>query len=125
MDLSPSVYPRKLKLSAIRALDAGETHAQVARRLQLSPKLLERWRAEWRAQGEAAFPGTGRRRPQVLANEQQRRAELERKVGQLTMENEFLKKALEHFREHHPPAVVNGSAACTAKSKKRSPRRRR
>jgi transposase-like protein len=118
MDLSPSVYPRELKLSAIRALDAGETHAQVARRLQLSPKLLERWRSEWRAKGEAAFPGCGRRRPQVLASEQQRQAELERKVGQLTMENEFLKKALDHFREHHPPVVVSGGAVCTSKSKK-------
>jgi cell division protein FtsB len=45
-------------------------------------------------------------------------AELERKIGQLTMENDFLKKALEHFRDHHPPAVVSGEAACLRKSVK-------
>ena len=45
-------------------------------------------------------------------------AELERKIGQLTMENDFLKKALQHFRDHHPPAVVNGGAACLKKSSK-------
>jgi hypothetical protein len=39
-------------------------------------------------------------------------AELERKIGQLTMENDFLRKALQHFRDHHPPAVVNGGDAC-------------
>ena len=47
-------------------------------------------------------------------------AELERKVGQMTMENDFLKKTLQHFRDHHPPAVVNGAAACIKKSGRRS-----
>ena len=49
----------------------------------------------------------------------QRIAELERKIGQLTMENDFLKKACEHFRDHHPPAVVSGEVACLKKSGKR------
>jgi hypothetical protein len=49
-------------------------------------------------------------------------AELEQKIGQLTMENDFLKKALQHFREHHPPAVVNGGDACLKKSAR--PRRK-
>ena len=43
-------------------------------------------------------------------------AELERKIGQLTMENDFLKKALQHFKDHHPPAVVSGGDACLKKS---------
>lgn len=68
----------------MRALEAGESYAQVGRRLQLSPKLLERWRAEWRAKGETALPGSGRGRPQALASDQQARAELGRKVGQLS-----------------------------------------
>jgi transposase-like protein len=45
-------------------------------------------------------------------------ADLERKIGQLTMENDFLKKALQHFRDHHPPAVVSGAVACLKKSSK-------
>ena len=65
----------------------------MARRLEVSPKLLERWRAEWRARGEAAFPGKGNRPPRVpTQNDERRVAELERKIGQMTMENEFLKK---------------------------------
>lgn len=117
MDLARSVYSRELKISAMRAMDAGETSGQVARRLQVSPKLLEKWRGEWRACGEAAFPGKGNRHP-AMPNDERRLAELERKVGQLTLENDFLKKALAHFRGHHPPAVVSGAAACTAKSAK-------
>ncbi len=61
MDLSRAVYSRDLKITAMRALDAGSTAAEIARRYQLSPKLLERWRGEWRAKGELAFPGVGRR----------------------------------------------------------------
>ena len=61
MDLSRAVYSRDLKVTAMRALDAGATTAEIARKYQLSPKLLERWRGEWRARGEAAFPGIGRR----------------------------------------------------------------
>ena len=87
--------------------------------LELNPKLLERRRGEWRARGELAFPGSGRRGPSQGFTQLQRTAELERKIGQLTMENDFLKKPLRHFRDHHPPAVVNGEAACLKKSGKR------
>ena len=122
MDLSRAVYSRDLKIAAMRALDAGSRNAEVARKYQVSPHLLERWRGEWRAQGELAFPGIGRRGVSLPAVEDARRiAELERKIGQLTMENDFLKKVLQHFREHHQPAVVSGGDACLKKSSK--PRR--
>ena len=119
MELARTVYSRDLKMSAMRALDAGETGGQVARRLQVSPKLLERWRSEWRARGEAAFPGQGNRHNGDCIVDDERVAELERKIGQMTLENDFLKKALAHFRAHHPPTVVSGAAVCTAKSKPR------
>ncbi len=44
----------------MRALDVGATGGEIARKYQVSPHLLERWRGEWRAQGELAFPGIGR-----------------------------------------------------------------
>jgi transposase-like protein len=122
MDLARSVYSRDLKIAAMRALDAGSTQGEIARKYQLSPKLLERWRGEWRAKGESAFPGIGRRADSPALDDARRIAELERKIGQLTMENDFLKKALQHFRDHHPPAVVSGADACLQKSSK--PRRK-
>jgi len=123
MDLSRAVYNRDLKIAAMRALDAGATGGEVARKYQVSPKLLERWRGEWRAKGELAFPGIGRRGVDLPAVDDARRiAELERKIGQMTMENDFLKKALQHFRDHHPPAVVSGADACLKKSSR--PRRK-
>ena len=47
MDLSRAVYSRDLKISVMRALDAGSVAGEIARKYQLSPKLLERWRGEW------------------------------------------------------------------------------
>ena len=123
MDLARTVYSRDLKIAAMRALDAGAGTGEIARKYQLSPKLLERWRGEWRAKGELAFPGIGCRGADLPAlDDALRIAELERKIGQLTMENDFLKKALQHFRDHHPPAVVSGADACLKKSSK--PRRK-
>jgi putative transposase len=123
MDLSRAVCSRDLKITVMRALDAGSRVGEIARKYQLSPKLLERWRGEWRAKGELAFPGIGRGGGSQLALDDARRIEeLERKIGQLTMENDFQKKALQHFRDHHPPAVVNGADVCLKKSDK--PRRK-
>jgi transposase-like protein len=90
MDLSRVVYSRELQITAMRALEAGSTTTEMARKYQLSPKLLERGRSEWRAKGESAFPGIGRRGADLPALEDSRRmAEWERKIGQLTMENDF------------------------------------
>jgi transposase-like protein len=119
MDLTRAVYNRDLKIATMRALDAGSTTGEIARKYQLSPKLLERWRGEWRAKGELAFLGLGRRGTgQPALDDAQRIGELERKIGQLTMENDFFKEALQHFKDHHPPAVVSGADACLKKSNK-------
>ncbi len=126
MDLSRAVYNRDLKIAAMRALDAGSTTGEIARKYQLIPHLLERWRDEWRAKGELAFPGIARRGAGLPALDEARRiAELERKIGQLTMENDFLKEALQHFKDHHPPAVVSGSDACLKKSVKQQRKAKR
>ena len=126
MDLSRAVYSRDLKIAAMRALDAGATGGEIARKYRVSPKLLERWRSEWRAKGELAFPGIGRRGVDLPAMDDVRRiAELERKIGQMTMENDFLKKALRRFREHPLPLVANGNSGSTSKSAKLRKRRQR
>ena len=107
MDLSRAVYSRDLKITTKRALDAGSSAGELARKYQLSPKLLERWR----------------RSDHLPALDDARRiAELERKIGQLTMENDSLKKILQHFKDHRPPAVVSGADACLKKLSK--PRRK-
>ena len=113
-------YSRELKLAAMREIDSGKGMAEVARMYQLSPKRLETWKGEWRAKGELAFPGKGAQ-PQSKLNAD-RISELERKIGQQTMEIDFLKKALRRFREHPRPVAVNGGTDSMSKSKRRAKR---
>jgi len=40
----------------MREIDSGRRIGEVSRHLEVSPKLLERWRGEWQARGELAFP---------------------------------------------------------------------
>ena len=122
MDVARRMYSRDLKIAAMREIDSGRRIGEVARHLEVSPKLLERWRGEWQARRELAFPGIGRRGLSPALTELQRIAELERKIGQLTMENDFLKKACARLQAQQPPAVVSGEAACLRKSAK--PRRK-
>ena len=80
-------YSRELKVAAMREIDSGRGMAEVARMYQLSPKRLETWKSEWRAKGELAFPGKTAR-PQTRLDAE-RISELERKIGQQTMEIDF------------------------------------
>jgi transposase-like protein len=121
MEMPRQQYSRELKIATMRELDAGKSVSHVAREYQLSPKRLEVWKAEWRAKGELAFPGLGARPQPKLDAE--RIAQLERKIGQQTMEIDFLKKALRGFREHPLPVVGNGDAASLSKSSKPSKKR--
>lgn len=120
MDVPPREYSRELKIQLMREIDAGRRNAEVARQYQISPHMIEKWRALWRAQGEAAFAGRGGRRPGEPATAELRIAELERKIGQLTMENDFLKKSLESLSRRQPPVVVSGDAVCLKNTKKPS-----
>ena len=116
-------YSRDMKVATMREIDSGKSTAEVARMFQVSPRRLETWKSEWRAKGELAFPGQGSR-PQARVDAE-RIALLERKIGQQTMEIEFLKKALRRFREQPLGVIDNGNAGSMSKSKKPSKRGQR
>ena len=82
-------YMRDFKISVIREVESGKTLAQVSRENEIHPSLVVKWKKEYFRDPENAFRGNGK-----AYKEQARTAELERLVGQLYAENEFLKKAL-------------------------------
>ena len=94
MGISRRVFTREFKLAAVKELESGKPLAYVARRLEINPNVLHRWGREFNKQPTKAFSGKGKR---MLV--ESREAELERKIGQLTMENDFLKKLLVAFEE--------------------------
>jgi transposase-like protein len=93
-------------------LEAGHSAASVARAYEVDPTLLHRWRKEYRNNPVGAFPGMGR---VVLAQGQE--ADLERMVGRLTMEVDFLKKLLQRFENRFPPD--SGTKPYTRRSRKK------
>ena len=114
MGLVRRTFTREFKMAAIREIESGKTVGMVARRLEVSRHVLYRWYREYRKQPGKAFPGPGK----VIAAS--REAELERKIGQLTMENDFLKKVLESLEEQQE--ANSGGERYTRRSAKKAKR---
>jgi transposase-like protein len=109
------VFTREFKVAAVSELKSGKPIGSVARRLEVSPNTLDRWRRELKKNPSKAFSGNGNR---MLAAS--RDSELEQKIGQLTMEIDFLKKLLLSFEEQQEAA--NGNGRSTTKSVKKTRR---
>ncbi len=107
-------FSKEFKLEAVRRLGTGQLAAEVSRALEVHPTELYRWRRELEENGERAFQRVGRTRA-----EESRVAELERKIGQQTLEIDFLKRALQHVEEQRRLRALDGGAASTSKSKRK------
>ena len=94
MTLSRRKFSAEFKLRAVRQVEAGASVAAVARRYEIHPTLLSKWRQPLRRDPERAF-----QRDRQPHDEQVQVSEREQMVGGLTMENALLKKALARLEE--------------------------
>src|ERR1044071_8663061 len=101
MALKRRRFTREFKLQVLREIEAGKSIAQTAREHQLHPNLITRWRTLHAEYASQAFAGNGNHYQQEA-----RVAELERMVGRLTLENDFLKKALSHLEAQRKKADI-------------------
>ena len=113
MGLSRRRFTREFKLAAIQRLEQGISIAEVARALEVNPNVLHRWRSEFRQGPGNAFPGQGQRRWS-----EGRIAELERKIGQQTLEIDVLKGCLQRIEDQRMLQGSNGNRQSTARSAK-------
>lgn len=89
-------HSREFKLEVVRQVATGQKRpAQACREYGLADSVLSRWRKEYHERGEAAFLPTS---SEEASTQDQRVAELERFCGQLALENQVLKKALQSMR---------------------------
>jgi transposase len=79
---------QEFKIAAVRQLESGKSVAEVARACQVDGSMLHRWRVAWEKDPANAFSG------ERAVSAASREAELERTIGRLTLENDFLKRAL-------------------------------
>ena len=103
MALKRRQFTRDFKLQVLREVEAGKSLAQVAREYQVHTNLIRKWQQQHQQYAAQAFAGNGQ-----AYTEPARIAELERLVGQITLENALLKKALLRLEGQVRPAQGNG-----------------
>ena len=103
MTLKRRQFTKEFKLQVIREVEAGKTVSHAAREHQLHPNTIIKWRTLHEQYAERAFSGNGQ-----TYKDEARIAELERMVGQLTMENSLLKKALSRLEAYRPAQRADG-----------------
>jgi len=90
-------FTREFKLQVIRAYESGVSVAALTRQFDIHANLVYKWSQEYRNNPTGAFHGTASA-TELPQQADQRVAELERIIGRLTVENDFLKKALQHAK---------------------------
>jgi transposase len=119
MGLSRRIFTREMKLAAVQRLETGSTIAEVARAFEVNANVLHRWRREFRQGPGNAFPGVGKRRW-----DETQQAKLERKIGQQTLEIDFLKGCLQRIEEQRMLQALTGNPRSTGTSRSKSGRKR-
>src|SRR5689334_6259858 len=114
MALPRRIFTRDMKMAAVQRLESGTSIAEVARAFEVNPNLLHRWLREFRQGPGNAFPGLGKRRWDDVQI-----AKLERKIGQQTLEIDFLKSCLQRIEERRLQAL-GGKPRSTGASKSKS-----
>lgn len=88
-------YDPDFKRNAVQLTDdPGRSVKGVADNLDISKDLLYKWRREFRAKEELAFPGNGR---EALTEQEKKIRDLEKKLKDTEMEREILEKAVAIF----------------------------
>lgn len=78
---------------AIEAIKERETLAELAKRFEIHPNQISQWKKEFLEHADQAFGGPSAA-PAELVSSQKELDRLYRKVGELQMDKDFLKKSL-------------------------------
>lgn len=108
MSLKRRQFTRDFKLQVLREIEAGKSIAQASREHQIHPSLICRWQKQHAEYADRAFSGNGN-----IYKYEARIAELERMIGQLTMENAHITKALQRLEEQVRSTAGLGGKRCT------------
>lgn len=90
MSLKRRIFTEDFKLQILREVQAGKSIAQIARENEIHPNLIGKWQKLHEQYAQNAFQGNGH-----AYTQEAKIAELERLIGQQTVEINFLKKVLQ------------------------------
>lgn len=88
-------FSREFKIKVVQAYESGVSAVELSRQFEIHPNVIYGWSREYRKDPEKAFAMDSHA---MSENQDRRIAELERLVGRLSLENDFLKKALSHAK---------------------------
>lgn len=86
-------FSRDFKIKVVEAYASGVSAVELSQQFELDPNVIYEWSRQYRENPATAFQGNTHDARSTGA-EEQHIAELERMIGRLALENEFLKKAL-------------------------------
>jgi transposase len=93
MTIERKSYSTQFKIDAVKLLtEQGYKISEAARNLGINPNVLRRWKNQFAADNDQAFPGKGHMTP-----ENEELHQLRKEVKRLRMEREILKKAAAFF----------------------------
>ena len=87
MSLKRRIFTKEFKQQIIREVQAGKSIAQASRENELHPNLIAKWQKLHEQYAQDAFQGNGH-----AYTQEAKIAELERLIGQQTVEISLLKK---------------------------------
>ena len=89
MSLKRRIFTKEFKQQIVREVQAGKSIAQASRENELHPNLIAKWQKLHEQYAANAFQGNGH-----AYTQEAKIAELERLIGQQTVEISLLKKVL-------------------------------
>lgn len=95
---SRRTFTKQFKLDVVAQSYQRANIAELAGELGVRPKLIYRWRAEYRDSPQESFPGNG---VPARSPEEAELAQLRRENTELRMERDILKKATRIFGKTH------------------------
>ena len=120
------VFRMEFRIAVARRILNGESVSALSNELKIKRAVLYRWRDAYRKHGEAGLnrpkgrpPGAATRAfskanaGAVAAD--QKIAELERRLGRMALENDFLERAFKRVKETRSKYSALGEARCTEK----------
>lgn len=120
------VFSQEFKESVAQRILNGESVTSLHYELQIKRSVLYRWRDAYRKEGAAGLqrrvgrpPGMAiarRATASPVAAAAQRIAELERKIGQQSLDLDFLRRACKRVKESRRKNIGTGATASTERS---------
>lgn len=85
--MGKKMFTKEFKMQVVHELLAGKRPTELAREHDIKIDAICRWRKAFEQNPQHAFAGNGN-----PSTQETKEAQLERKIGQLTMEMDFIKK---------------------------------